>query len=153
MCTNKVASKPQFSLIACSFLDNLKATIASITDTHDKDIEEVIETDVSPINIKEAEDIKPHLIAQMKAEYCQVLQKYLEAINGAENLGPYRAQAVFDIFQTSIIDQVQTLSQSIEKVQQGGIDKAQALLSEYQRQERSLQDLVNFQREKMQQQD
>ena len=82
-----------------------------------------------------------------------MLQKYLEAINGAENLGPYRAQAVFDIFQTSIIDQVQTLSHSIEKVQQGGIDKAQALLSEYQRQERSLQDLVNFQKEKMQQQD
>ena len=44
MSTNKVASKTQFSLIACSFLDNLKATIASITDTHDKDIEEVTET-------------------------------------------------------------------------------------------------------------
>ena len=107
-------------------------------------LQQVIDTDVTPINIKEAEDVKPHLIAQMKAEYCQVLQKYLEAINGAENLGPYRAQAVFDIFQTSIIDQVQTLSGDIEKVQQSGIDKAQALLSEYQRQERSLQDLVNF---------
>ena len=44
MSTNKVASKPQFSLITPSFLDNLKATIASITDTHDKDIEEVTET-------------------------------------------------------------------------------------------------------------
>ena len=41
---NKVASKPQFSLFAPSILDNLKATIASITDTHDKDIEEVTET-------------------------------------------------------------------------------------------------------------
>ena len=44
MSMNKVASKPQFSLIARSFLDDLKATIASITDTHDKDIEEVTET-------------------------------------------------------------------------------------------------------------
>ena len=79
-------------------------------------LQQVIDTDVSPISIKEAEDVKPHLIAQMKAEYCQVLQKYLEAINGGEHLGPYRAQAVFDIFQTSIIDQVQTLSHSIEKV-------------------------------------
>ena len=44
MSTNNVPSKPQFSLIESSILDNLKATVASITDTHDKDIEEVTET-------------------------------------------------------------------------------------------------------------
>ena len=44
MSTNNVASKPQFSLTVPSILDNLKTTIASITDTHDKDIEEVTET-------------------------------------------------------------------------------------------------------------
>ena len=44
MSTNNVASKPQFSLTVHSILDNLKTTIASITDTHDKDIEEVTET-------------------------------------------------------------------------------------------------------------
>ena len=42
--TNNVRSKPQFSLIESSILDNLKATVASITDIHDKDIEEVTET-------------------------------------------------------------------------------------------------------------
>ena len=41
MSTNNVPSKPQFSLIESSILDNLKATVASITDTHDKDIEEL----------------------------------------------------------------------------------------------------------------
>ena len=44
MSTNNVPSKPQFSLIESSILDNLKATVASITDTHDKDIKEVTET-------------------------------------------------------------------------------------------------------------
>ena len=38
-----------------------------------KYLQQVIDSDVSPISISEAEDIKPHLIAQMKAEYCSVL--------------------------------------------------------------------------------
>ena len=36
-------------------------------------LQQVIDNDISPIRINSAEDIKPHLIAQMKAEYCSVL--------------------------------------------------------------------------------
>jgi hypothetical protein len=56
---------------------------------------------VTKIQIKEVEDISPHLFSQMKAEYCSALQQYLMQTNthdGTVKVGPYRAQAVCDLF-------------------------------------------------------
>ena len=59
-----------------------------------------------------------------------------------EELGPYKSTAVFDLFQTEILDQTHGVAASIESVYTSAIDKAKNVLSEYQRQRQMLADLV-----------
>ena len=41
-----------------------------------------------------------------------------------EQLGPYKSMAVFDLFQTEILDQTHGVTASIEQVYTNAIDKA-----------------------------
>ena len=98
-------------------------------------IQQLMEQSITQIKITEIEHIQPHLLSQLKAEYNSVLARYLQAnVNQTEQLGPYRSMAIFDLFQTQILDQTQGVAQGIEQVYHAAIDKAKAHLSEYQRQ-------------------
>jgi len=62
--------------------------------------------------------------------------------DSSQSLGPYKVQAVADLFQTTILDHVHQLANIVDKTYSTATHKSQSMLSEYQRQQALLQDLV-----------
>jgi len=50
---------------------------------------------LTKIKIDDIEDIKPGMMSQIKSEYSELLQKYLQQTSPEE---PYRSQAIMDFF-------------------------------------------------------
>ena len=51
-------------------------------------------------------------------EYHGIMKQYLKAMNGAGGIemGPYKSRAIFDMFQTSWIEQIHGITSQIQQV-------------------------------------
>lgn len=93
---------------------------------------------LSDLKIGDINDIQPHLMTQYKNQYASLLVEY-----GKSARGPYKAEAISEVFQSKILEDMTNLLKDIEQAYQNAFNKTKLMISEYTRSESKLQSLIN----------
>jgi len=103
------------------------------------------ESQVQQLRVGEAGDIQPSLLEGYKEQWAHVIAEYAKQAKG-----PYKAEAVVEVFQTRVLEDVANLVKDVETSFQAAFTKTKLLISEYTRSEAKLQSLIDQSQQQLQ---
>ena len=88
--------------------------------------------------INEVQDINPNLMTSYKNQYTDVIIEYNKAAKG-----PFKAEALGEIFENKVIDDMTSLVKDIEQAYTNTFNKVKLMISDYTRQESKYKSLID----------